>query len=156
MNNAIKLLKLPVLLGFIIVCGFVFSGCSKYGVPVTTHKKWVNWQIEFNPNSTEKEQQRVFFQLQTYVLNYLDAVGGTVYFINFKRIFKSPNLCIFQVSAGTSIKGAGATKAPMPMPGGPREPVPDALSPGSFWKAVKSISLNIGGNFGNNTKSQGL
>jgi hypothetical protein len=142
MNNTFKLLKLPVLLGFIIGCGFVFSGCNRYGVPVTTHKKWVDWQIEFNPNTTEQEQQKVFYQLETYVLNYSDSAGITFNFINFKRIYRSPNIYYFQVDAGTPGKGQDATKSVPPKPKGPSQPLNTSFN-ASFLRAVRNINLII-------------
>ena len=126
MKKSIPFFKLPSIAVFVISCIILFSACksmrqSQGGV---YQKNWVNWQITFKGNPSEKEKKMIFAKLERYILLYLaheDNNGILIDRITFNRTINDSNIGI--ITASTNIAATEAVPTPVVGPRPPKKPV---------------------------------
>ena len=114
MNNLQKLLKTLPLLGFFVAAILFFNACSpKIGtLSVIKIKKFINWQVEFNENTSDADKAKALTAIDKYILDDLNKQGFLIANIRFLHIPNKNNTRIQVDVTGNSSTNVFSTIKP--------------------------------------------
>lgn len=126
MKKSIPLFKFYLFTALIMSCTILFNACnnSHLSQGAILQKNWINWQITFKGNPSEKEKKIIFVALERYILAYLaQEDNGQILIdqITFSRTINGDNRGTISVSTGIAATEAAPTKVIGPRP--PKKPV---------------------------------